>query len=833
MSELISPESRVFHIGHECYIVYLGNQVDDIKPFLRIGSTKDIPDEVLEVLSTTVITDNLVGNPLLEILLAPRFKGRYLGDTGTANKISRFFDSFDLPTDDIIDYHKVEDGERRHMVWFYSSGNIHLRYGDRIIFDLNKRAKEDRHFVYLYEEAKHEFLKNPLRYVRRNFTGRGIYLADGNCFWYEKGDFISFTPHPGIVAKMMSDGVDPDFITTIAYNLKEDELDSQDAEAFIDIVKRIRMRRKQLRVITTYPSVQRKLKLLFPERRNSSPTLVVADVSGKHKTTFHNSIINRSGDKLLIKNSDLPNIAFDWEIEDGLSVDIEQGLIKYRSRELSESFSILKGFPIEFRDRSAVPSQLSNKHISLMLSNIEGSLSDEKYQVLKNLESYLKTLSRDITEDSSISSLLKQDSGRARDGLRRFSKRDGGSAWFFLSNCYSILNLLIAQLGEENELSGNAKQVADAIWRLTSRLPTPSPLLPFWGELYLGEQPALLWFATKKAFVATDIETARESAEHIVEAVSLDESPWHEELARLLALIRSLRQRDEGPLTEKQLVHLKQAGEEAAKKKKEESRGFDDPTIPKRHDGLEASPLASMTRKTAGAPNTSRRKWPWILLACTIFLFGGALLWDYTERAPWDSIIQKYDIGEKDAVKDLVDADVQSDSIESPRDFGDPMDDAVIDSPADEVDIDVAPRTAEEIEAYLNLKNRAIITEVDIHLAANEIAVLNGFRDLDYKVFEGADPDWILPGNTLVLPGGGVYAIRSGDTIWFLAAREVRSDAEKRMEIFDSSVSILEAGDSDFESRTAALANLREVSENAKAAQVRGLAKEVLLSLRK
>jgi len=824
MSELISPESRVFHIGRECYVVYLGTQIDDIKPFLRIGNTREISDEVLEVLSTTVVTDDHVGNPLLEILLAPRFHGRYLGDTGIVDTISRFFESFNLPTDDIIDYRRVEDGERRHMVWFYTSGNIHLRYDDRIIFDLHKREKEDRHFIYLYEEAKHNFLRNPLRYVRRDFSGHGIYLADGNCFWYEKGDFISFTPHPGIVSKLMSDGVDPDFITSIAYDLKEDGLDSHDAAEFIGIVKRLRARRRQLRVITTYPAVQRKLKLLFPERRGLQSTLEIADVSGKRRTTFHNSIVSSNGDKLCIKRPDLPDIAFAREIENGLTIDIEQGLIKYNSGNLSESFSIPRGFPIEFKGQRGILSQLSDKYITLMLSNIKEIFSDEQYQALSTLESYLKTL----TKDASINPMLKQDSDRSRDALRRFSTKADGSAWFFLSNCHTLLSLITTQPNEE--LSETVGQVANAVRRLMNRLSTPSPLLPFRGDLYLGEKPALLWFATKKGFVVADIKAARDSAERIVEAADLDESPWQEDLARLLALIRSLRRGGQGPLTEKQLAYLDQAKKETTRTKSGRSHGFDEAqsSSAKKYDKLEATPAASMTRGTAEARSTSRPKWPWILLASTLLLFGGALLWDYTGRAPWGSIIQADG-------RDMADAGIQSDSNDPSRELGNPTDEALVDSSSDvdKIDLDVAPRTVEEIEAYLNVENRVIITEVDIHLAANEIAVLNGFRDLDYRVFTGEDPDWILPGNTLDLPNGDVYSIRKNDTIWFLAAREVRSDAQERMEILDNSVSILEADDSDFESRTVALLNLREISEKSKAAQVREMAGEVLLSLRK
>jgi len=830
MSELISPESRVFHIGHECYVVYLGTQIDDIKPFLRIGNAKDIPDEVLEALSTTVVTDDHLGNPLLEILLAPRFHGRYLGDTGVIDTIRSFFKSFDLPTEDIVDYHKVEDGERRHMIWFYTGGNIHLRYDDRVIFDLHKREKEDRHFVRFYEEARHNFLRNPLRYVRQDFAGHGIYLAKENCFWYEKGDFISFTPHPGLAAELMSNGVDPDYTAAVAYDLKDDGLDSHDSAVFIGILKRMRARRKQLKVITTYPALQRKLKFLFPERKDLPSTLEIANISGKRRTTFHDSIISSKEDQIQLRRSDLPDIAFNLEIENGLSIDIEKGLIKYNSKDLSKSFPILKGFPIELKGQSAIPSQLTGKYISLMLLNMKKILSDDKYQILSALESYLKNLAKEISVGNNfLSSQLKQDSDKSRNDLRNFPNKDDGSAWFFLSNCCCILNLIHEQLGKEHGLSKNIMQVANAIRKLTSRLSTPNPLLPFWGDLYLGEKTALLWFATKRGFNAAEIEAARDSAERIGELADLDESSWQENLDRLLALIRSLK-RGEGPLTEKQLVHLDQTKAARGKKNLEMDEAKSDSA--RKHEELGATSVLSMTRETRRREKISRPKWPWITLACALLLFGGVILLDYMGRAPWNSIIRGTEEG---ATAKIVDTDVQSDYTEVQRELGVSMNDSASSSPSevDEVDIDVAPKTVEEVESYLNVENRVVITEIDIHLAANEIAILNGFRDLDYRVFTGADPDWILPGNTLDLPDGGLHAIRSGDTIWFLAAREVRSDSEKRMEIFDEAVSILEESNSDFESRTSALATLRDISENSEAAQMREMARDVLLSLRR
>lgn len=141
---------------------------------------------------------------------------------------------------------------------------------------------------------------------------------------------------------------------------------------------------------------------------------------------------------------------------------------------------------------------------------------------------------------------------------------------------------------------------------------------------------------------------------------------------------------------------------------------------------------------------------------------------------------------------------------------------------------DVAPRTFDEVKAYLNVGDRVVISEVDIHLAANEIAVLNGYKDLDYQVYTGDDPDWIFPERILHMPGTGDYVIKRGDTIWFLAAREVRVDVEQGIEMYDKALAILDNSGSDADARMNAEDILRDIAEGSKAAAMRVMARNAL-----
>lgn len=867
MSDSIAPESRIFRIGRECYIVYLGRERDDIRPFLRIGNTREIPVEVHKVVETTVVTDDHVGNPLLEILNASKYHGRYLGDTTVVATIRRFFKSFDLPTDDVNDYRKVKDGERRDMVWFYSSGNIHLRYDDQVIFDLDKKEKEDRHFVRLYEEAKGEFLRNPLRYIRQDFNGPGIILAEGNVFWYETGDLLSFTAHPGFVAKLMYQGTDPDFISASAYDLKPDDMDSHDAAVYIGFVKRMRQRRKQLRVITTIPELQRKLKLLFPARGESPATLEVADVSGKKKATFRDSIISNRDGAWHVHRAGLPEISIAGTVPQGVSVDPEAGRITVSSGDSSVVFTPPPGFPIDLIGHDVPDNQAMDKYIGYVLNHIKDLLSQNEQKAALSIEKYLRMLRDDMTAGkAAVSPLLKQNLGSAKDALKSLMPDKTGISWFFFANAYSVLNVIGGRLESDHPLAKSAAQVAGVLKQLLGRMENPDPILPFWGDLYVGEESCLLWHATKRGFVPADLATTRDVNGRINTITSLDESPWHDDLERLLELIRSLGQGGEGPLSDEQMALLAPVEEHKKAERKTERRteepvsGAGTGSGSDRQTRVSVTPTSTAAEVKPGKAGRERRRWPWLILIL-LLLLGAGVIWDFSGTAPWGRVLpgRRTDTS-ADLARDTDGAAEEENNGTAQIAQGTTNDKApeaatpeaatpgrvdkggsegmessesteasggVADKP-EVVDSNLAPRTLKEVEAYLDVDGRVAISEADIHLAANEIAVINGYKDLDYRVFTGNDPDWIYPGASLSLPDGSDYLIRRGDTIWFLAAREVRTAVERDLADYDSASAVLANQESSVADVGKAEKTLRRIASESRAKAMRSMASSVL-----
>ena len=92
---------RVFHLGPECYVIYLGSDRQDENPFLRIGNMPDIPEDLHKITSRIIITSSFTGNPFQEVRYARKHKLSYLGDVEVIDHFRRFFQSMNLPARDV------------------------------------------------------------------------------------------------------------------------------------------------------------------------------------------------------------------------------------------------------------------------------------------------------------------------------------------------------------------------------------------------------------------------------------------------------------------------------------------------------------------------------------------------------------------------------------------------------------------------------------------------------------------------------------------------------------------------------------------------------------
>ncbi|HOV15762.1 MAG TPA: hypothetical protein PK771_15845, partial [Spirochaetota bacterium] len=88
---------------------------------------------------------------------------------------------------------------------------------------------------------------------------------------------------------------------------------------------------------------------------------------------------------------------------------------------------------------------------------------------------------------------------------------------------------------------------------------------------------------------------------------------------------------------------------------------------------------------------------------------------------------------------------------------------------------------------YMTLKD-------NLHLT-NKIAILNGYHrilfDFEKNYVKGKDPDWIYPGNKLIMPDNNIVVIKDTDNMWRICEKylidEVNIDEIKIRDLIEKS----------------------------------------------
>ena len=179
----LTPEERVFRIDDECYIIYLGSDRDDVKPFLRIGNSRKITPHVIKGTYNIVITDSVTGNPALEPENMNREnskENRYVGDKKITASLQKFIHQFHIKNGSVSTIEDVQKAHKRAEVHFFDDGNIQIFFDRNLLFDLRKREKSDLHFIERAHVLKDIHIKNPLRYRPEDLERPGFLLVGQN-----------------------------------------------------------------------------------------------------------------------------------------------------------------------------------------------------------------------------------------------------------------------------------------------------------------------------------------------------------------------------------------------------------------------------------------------------------------------------------------------------------------------------------------------------------------------------------------------------------------------------------------------------------------------------
>jgi len=212
------PERRVFHVDSECYVVYVGRTPSDYRPFVRIGNSKELPENVKSLINSIVVSDTFPGSPLVEqhnLDLRRSSDFRYVGDPRTVDRFKSFLQHREIPAEGYQTVADESPDDSGAYVYFYEDANIRLKMDHRAVFDLAKRAKEDLHYSERVEQISHALRRDPVRTGPDSLQGLGCIVAGDEVYLFQNGATAAAGPHSEYYRDLALAGVDPDTLHLI------------------------------------------------------------------------------------------------------------------------------------------------------------------------------------------------------------------------------------------------------------------------------------------------------------------------------------------------------------------------------------------------------------------------------------------------------------------------------------------------------------------------------------------------------------------------------------------------------------------------------------------
>jgi len=227
ISDIIKKDSdRVFQVDNECIILYTGDSLQDDKPFIRIGTWINMPVELIPFIENIIISDKIMGNPAYEQFnIDVRFleTNRYIG---SENIVKRFLDfqklfGLDLNNSSIVNIEKdlpqlsskeKNISQKNHFIGvFYQDGNFKISHGKKDVVNLNEIHDTSYNTINNLQQLQKQ-IKSPKQYKNSGFV-----IIQHTPIFFNKGNFISYL-FPSYFQKEFSElSINPDKIKEVIH----------------------------------------------------------------------------------------------------------------------------------------------------------------------------------------------------------------------------------------------------------------------------------------------------------------------------------------------------------------------------------------------------------------------------------------------------------------------------------------------------------------------------------------------------------------------------------------------------------------------------------------
>lgn len=798
----LTPEERIFRIDDECYIIYLGSDKDDLKPFLRIGNSQRITPYVVKGTYNIVITDSLTGNPALEPENMNREnskENRYVGDRKITASLQKFILQFEIENGSVSTIEDVQKAHKRAEVHFFDDGNIHILYDRNLLFDLRKREKSDLHFIERAHMLKGIHAKNPLRYRPEDLEAPGFLLLQQNIVLFEKGRATTFGIPEFYFKAFVNSGIDPDFIETIV----TDDIGG----SFFKLLKRKWSTRENLRILTANTPLFESAAALFTHTGAGTLHADITSFKTGEKRTAYGFNLVRTDMGFVVKHKDLPLLL----LISGSSSS-EQGLFKLNPdrgvmiQPGKASVPIPEGVVHNFVESVPERRELLQVYFRDILGLIVDDLNPSESMVAKLIDQLLGDMDRKAT---------KPMLDRVRKGLKKVKLTEESAFFYLLNNVYGIISILHKAGLIESGIIQSFAPLRDGAQRKLHSMSTVRTQLPVRGDLYPAEEGMAVLYGPVRGVTSRD---AYAFTRELVQDVDQKAASFLEELDRELARLHAL------------LFELQ--GEPAGKGRRLRRKGISAGSPPGIPEGVAVPKIGGIGggRKRAGRvaaavkePATEEERQAYTIQQVSYsrglsgpikFIIPAALVVIAAIVLAlfflFPDVIGRRKPGEIEQAE-VAAAGGETAAEEALAQEGEGEEAFEADEFLEEKGIPQSALTERRTVIYRGLIE---ITVLDIYLLTNEIAVSNGYLRLDSVAEAGRDPDWIYPGNLFVLPDSTEYTVVKGDTMWYIAHRFIIKRLEEDWDRYSSIKKEVDTGTPDTQRKEVLIRELKSIRES-------------------
>ncbi|TVR91085.1 MAG: hypothetical protein EA428_06845 [Spirochaetaceae bacterium] len=833
------PERRVFHIDSECYLVYVGRTPADYRPFVRIGNSAELPENVKSLINSIVVSDTFPGSPLVEqhnLDLRRSSDYRYVGDPKTVDRFKSFLQHREIPAEGYQTVADESPDDAGAYVYFYEDANVRLKMEHRAVFDLAKRAKEDLHYSEAVEQISHALRRDPVRMGIDALHGLGCVVAGGEVYLFQDGVAVAAGLHSEYFRDLAVAGVDPDTVQLL--------IAEEPGEGLVRLFKRAARTSKSIIVAGSNGKDLRNLMDLFSA---ATPHVLKAEFAstplGKWLKVGSFRLRRGAGEneeEVSIEYGGVRLSLFETHAEPnstskivGAAVDRARGsLVVSRLGEKTE-LPLREGIPHRIQSGIPVMPDLLEEALSFSSFAESGLMTESERQGLALLREAFDVVGKPAEFKRAFAELPAGLMSPRNDPQSLFP--------FYLKNAAMVAGAGI----DSGTHVASYRKLSELLNERSSVAPEPAPELRYSVTVYLDPKRAYNLIIPHPALSRTSITQTSAARRRIRAIEHQSEREFVSERSRLNRLIGELdteMARRKRPKPEPQAatevstkgmtLREQAAARAAARDKADETKSAKKELEPKQQAGgkdvrKEAATHGSTIVDSAGVNQaktalsdksmakgsgsqasgmtvsvgrSSRRSssslgGPGKAAVAIGGLLVLLLLLVFFLRVPLPGPLERMAAGLRGDTPVSTPSDTD---LPAPLDPDDP---AVLPDPRardrDDLsltDDDTAPADGDddpgiEPELMHDPESDAVAAGVashgltptinDIIVWTNAIAAQNDYRTLGQPKGDipglGPDPDWIFPGNTFVLPDGRTHVVEPGDTLWGVATDYIQN----------------------------------------------------------